>query len=330
MPKRTNLFQEVVEIIHRHMAGDAEVEASAMLPSRSTGALREVDVVIRGKQAGHETLVSVEAVSSRSRKANREWVDRMLGKHDDLPTNKLVLVSEKGFTKDARERALAAGAVPLAPEDLEGDNPESAVIKALPALWPKVVTLKPEELGVKFADDDAPTTGWEIDPPIVVLDDSRVVGNLWEFVKLAYHENWVDLMQQIGVADVTEDETRSFRLHMEGQGGEDVAINLDDRPHPIYLLNANGRAYSLTWIEAKGTLEIRPSKIPLKAARLGEVEMNFAFGEGQVAGRDALLVLTEGSGGKATLTLRIRPIDQPSDSDADWPEEEGARRGPGQ
>jgi hypothetical protein len=72
VPKRTNLFQEVVEILHRHMAGDATVESSAMLPSRSTGALREVDVVIRAKQAGHEVIVSVEAMS-RSRKADRTW-----------------------------------------------------------------------------------------------------------------------------------------------------------------------------------------------------------------------------------------------------------------
>jgi hypothetical protein len=75
VPKRTNLFQEVVEILHRHMAGDATVEASAMLPSRSTGALREVDAVIRAKQAGHEVIVSVEAMA-KSRKADRTWVDR--------------------------------------------------------------------------------------------------------------------------------------------------------------------------------------------------------------------------------------------------------------
>jgi hypothetical protein len=107
VPKRTNLFQEVVEILHRHMAVDATVEASALLTSRGTGTLREVDVVIRAKQAGHEVIVSVEAMA-RSRKADRKWVDEMVGKHADLPTSKLVLVSEKGFTKDARARELIA------------------------------------------------------------------------------------------------------------------------------------------------------------------------------------------------------------------------------
>ena len=121
MPKRTNLFQEVVEVLHRHMAGDATVEASAMRPSQSTGALREVDVVIRAKQAGHDVIVSVEAMA-RSRKADRTWVDSMVGKHADLPTNKLVLVSQRGFTEDARAAALARNAVPLAPEDLPSSN----------------------------------------------------------------------------------------------------------------------------------------------------------------------------------------------------------------
>lgn len=135
MPKRRNLFQEVVEILHRHMAGDATVEASAMLPSQSTGALREVDVVIRAKQAGHDVIVSVEAMA-RSRKADRTWVDSMVGKHADLPTSKLVLVSQRGFTEDARAAALARNAVPLAPEDLPSSNRDRDVLKAVPALWP--------------------------------------------------------------------------------------------------------------------------------------------------------------------------------------------------
>ena len=106
-----------------------------MLPSRSTGAPREVDVVIRSNQSGYEVVVSVEAIA-RSRKANREWVDQMVGKHADLPTSKLALVSEKGFTKDARAAALANHAVPLAPEDLAGKDGARKVVKAIPSLWP--------------------------------------------------------------------------------------------------------------------------------------------------------------------------------------------------
>ena len=172
MPKRTNLFQEVAEITHRHMAAGATVESPAFLQSKSTGADREVDVVISGKQAGHDVIVSVEAMA-RSRKADRKWVDEMVGKHADLPTSKLVLVSEKGFTKDARAAAIANNAVPLAPKDLS-DDPESGVIGALVTLWPKVVAFTAESVGVNFAED-APKDGWA-DPPLVGLDDGLVLG----------------------------------------------------------------------------------------------------------------------------------------------------------
>lgn len=142
MPKRTNLLQEVVEIIHRHLAEDGQVAASAVLEGRSTGAPREVDVVIRANQAGHEVLASIEAIARR-RKADRLWVDAMLGKHADLPTDKLVLVSESGFSEDARTAATRAGALPIAPEDLLDDD---GTLRSIPALIPKVVTF-PDSTG---------------------------------------------------------------------------------------------------------------------------------------------------------------------------------------
>lgn len=124
MPKRTNLFQEVVEIIHEHMAGDATVEPSAMLRNKRTG--YEVDVVLRSRSAGYEIVISVEAMG-RSRPASVEWVEQMVYKHKDLPTSKLVLVAEKGFSPQARALAEAEGVAALAPEDLRTATP--------PAKW---------------------------------------------------------------------------------------------------------------------------------------------------------------------------------------------------
>jgi hypothetical protein len=50
-------------------------------------------------------------VACRPRCRPRRGVDsltvEMVGKHGDLPTSKLVLVSEKGFTKDARAVAFS-------------------------------------------------------------------------------------------------------------------------------------------------------------------------------------------------------------------------------
>lgn len=122
MPKRTNLFQQVVAILQEHAAPGAEVTESALLTNRVTGVEREVDVVIATTVAGYEILVGVEGTAT-GRKASTPWVESMLGKHEDLPTAKLVLVSEAGFYEPARKAALAKGALPLSPTDLDPTIP---------------------------------------------------------------------------------------------------------------------------------------------------------------------------------------------------------------
>jgi hypothetical protein len=305
VPKRTNLFQEVVEILHRHMAGDATVEASAMLPSQSTGALREVDVVIRAKQAGHDVIVSVEAMA-RSRKADRTWVDSMVGKHADLPTSKLVLVSQRGFTKDARAAALANNAVPLAPEDLPSSDRDGDVVKAVPALWPKVVSFTVEELGVTFTDDGVPAGGWGETAPTVFVDEG-VLGDLMEVTQRLYGANFESLIDQIGLADRTEDSVERFTFVVEPKEGDELQLEIDGVKKTLFLLNENGVGYSLRRITAVGKGEIKVSKIPLTHGRLGDWNVNFGYGEGKFGDQDALLVVSERDEGGGLLTVRVRP-----------------------
>lgn len=106
MPRRTNTFQQVVAIVERHMADGATVEESAMVTPIRGGDPREVDVLVSAKAGGHEVLGGVEACRW-ARKADVGWVERMKAKHDDLPTNKLVLYSGSGFTKNALAKAMA-------------------------------------------------------------------------------------------------------------------------------------------------------------------------------------------------------------------------------
>ena len=164
--------------------------------------------MIRAKQAGHEVIVSVEAMA-RSRKADRQWVDEMVGKHADLPTSKLVLVSQRGFTQDARAAALAKNAIPLAPEDLPSSDRDRDVIKAVPALWPKFVSFTIEELGVNFTDEGVPTDGWGETAPTVFVDEG-VLGDLMEVTRRLYGANFEELTKQIGLADRTEDSVERF------------------------------------------------------------------------------------------------------------------------
>jgi hypothetical protein len=66
VPKRTNLFQQVVSVIYEHLADGASIEESAMLPNRLTGKKREV-----GSARARERL---HGPSSRPRA--RVFVDR--------------------------------------------------------------------------------------------------------------------------------------------------------------------------------------------------------------------------------------------------------------
>lgn len=308
MPQRTNLFQEVVEILHRHMAGDAMVEASAMLPSRSTGALREVDVAIRAKQAGHEVIVSVEAVD-RSRKADRPWVDSMVGKHADLPTSKLVLVAQKGFTRDARAAALAQNAVPLAPEDLPSTDRDGAVIRAVPALWPKFVSFSIDRLDVNFTDEGVPTDGWGDTYPTVFVDEGTLC-DLMELMQRLYKARFPELMDQIDLANKAEDSVEQWMLVIVPVEGDELQLPIDGELKTLFVLNENGMGYSLRRIRAYGKAEIKVSEIPLTHGRLGDLSVNFGYGEGKVAGRDALLVISERDEGGGQLTIRTRPLDE--------------------
>lgn len=210
MPKRTNLFQDVVEIIHRHMASGAVVEPSAMLPSRSTGEPREVDVVVRSKVAGHEVIVSVEAVG-RSRKADRTWVDQMAGKHADLPTSRLVLVSEKGFTRDARAAATAASIVTVAPQDITDQALGFRIVNTASSLWPKNVKFTPRRYGVRFVKGTR-SSPWPGGSAEVCSQDGTVIAASVEtFVTALYKRRWKELVTE-HLRDIVENVNRSGLL----------------------------------------------------------------------------------------------------------------------
>lgn len=118
MPARSNAFQKLVFLLQSQLACGESVVESVGLRDKVTGGVRETDIRIEGELAGHPVGVSVECVDWK-RRATVDWVDRMLGKHATLPTDKLVLVSRSGFTRQARDKAATAGCVALALEEAE-------------------------------------------------------------------------------------------------------------------------------------------------------------------------------------------------------------------
>jgi hypothetical protein len=301
MPRRTNLFQNVVAIIQRHMADDAVVEESAMLVDRVTDEEREVDVVIRATPAGHPVAVGVEASSTR-RPASVTWVDEMVGKHAHLPTDKLVLVSESGFTAAARKKAEVAGVIALAPEDLPEGDPAFTIVNRLRSLWPKVLSLTPEKIGMRVLrrGDDPPYVAPELADFPVFLDDGYALGTLEGVVRSTITANIEKIFEQIGLRDIEDDLDRFFSLEI----GPSWRVEVDGEKRSICVRVATDppELRPIDALQVLGRAEIRVSEIPLKHGRLGDVR--YAYGEGSVLGADdSLVVVTEDEGG-GKLTIR--------------------------
>lgn len=304
MPKRTNLFQEVVEIIHRHMAGDLPVESPAMLRHKVTGKNREVDVVIRSNVAGQEVVVAVEA-TAKGRAADVQWVEQMLEKHHHLPTNKLVLVSESGFTPDGRSLAEAGGAVPLAPEDMAEGDPAYRM-NNLRAIWPKTVALTPERARVWVRRPDGKVVWFKAPADLWVFsEEGGKVGTLVDCLMGYIHANFPKIMEDIGLADIAEDRDQHFELSL----GPPVSIKVEGRAVALCAQDetppAGPELHPIERIHAVGRAVIEVARVDLTHRRLGDI--SFAYGEARLGEKPALLVVSEGDAG-GTATLRLRDV----------------------
>jgi len=140
MPRRSNAFQRVTALLHAQLSVGATVTESEMIPDARTGELREVDITVRSEVSGYPVLVGIECADYR-RRATVQWVETMLGKHADLPTDKLVLVASGGFSKQALRKAEACGAICLSLKDAE--NVEwTAIVGKLPVAHLDIVNHK--------------------------------------------------------------------------------------------------------------------------------------------------------------------------------------------
>lgn len=301
MPKRTNLFQEVVAIVHRHMAGDAEVEESALLPHSITGDLREVDVVIRSQVGGYEVVVGIEATAA-GRAADVGWVEQLVKKHEGLPTHKLILVAQEGFTDQARALAEHHLAVALSPQNLDSEQDrDAAVIRRLPTLWPKLIALTPETVLVHLEDPNGNELKFRAATDhLVFLDDGTQLGTIHEALMTNIRAQMETIADQIGLADIAESMDRYFKLHMapwkvRHDGVErHLCVRFDEAQPP--------ELHPITELEVIGKARIEVQEVQFQHMKLGDVE--YGFGQGQLSGREALFVIT-GASETGALTVRL-------------------------
>jgi hypothetical protein len=161
-----------------------------------------------------------------------KWVEGLLRKHAALPTSKLILVSDSGFTQAARIKADVANAVPLAPEDLDAADPAFVVVNALSSLWPKQLSVSPEAATIVVRKPDGSCGRIRDVPPdaTLYLEDGRMFLPLAAFFNATYTANIEKVHEMIGLAQMTEDLDRFFVF-----GIGPVIVKEDGEQRHVYL-----------------------------------------------------------------------------------------------
>lgn len=306
MPKRTNLFQEVVSLLQTILAADASVEESAELIDLQTGAKREVDVCIFSEIAGHAVTISIEC-RDHARAQDVTWVEQELSKHSRLQTSLLVLVSRSGFTKEAYELAKRASVKLVVP----GPLPESfaaEVQELLSTLWVKTLTVRPTKMVVTV---DA-TQAWPEER--ISLDADHAFFN-HEGIDVAHALQLVqDLTKEVMASefegtmrDATgEEKFATFGFERPEPNSEiDLFVKRDDVDPPVL------RRVRRIDVTADAQVEVIPMDM-----RLGELDgAPYAYGSATSTTHEFLAVTTNmeqhNPAPQGTFAARVKPLGAP-------------------
>lgn len=82
----------------------ASIKSPDFLPDVDTGEMREVDAVMRVNAGSTSVLVAFEC-RKRSVPQDVTWIEQLIAKRQSLKLDKLIAVSEKGFTAAAKTKA---------------------------------------------------------------------------------------------------------------------------------------------------------------------------------------------------------------------------------
>lgn len=307
MPKRSNLFQQVITTVYEHIAGEAEIEHSAELINRATGKPREVDAVIRLRAAGHEALVKIE-VQDRSRPADSTDVERLLGKHQNLPPGTLVFVSEKGFYKPARELAIKEGIAPVAPEDLTSEDFAGAIVNSLPAIFPKGIALTPTDLVLVVETPDGKRLHVKDAPlDVQIFDISGLPhASAIELFAIVFDRNFRKVADDLGLADITEDLEQYFTMRFGSRtpGEKPWVFETAVGEMPMFVQWGEvdpPQLHKILFAEFRGKAKIAVATVELKHRKIdGQA---FSYGEAVYDGKPRIVVITENVAGEGKFTI---------------------------
>jgi hypothetical protein len=298
MPQRSTEFQKLVYLVRKHLSAAGSIVNESQYLLDSKGRKREVDVCIESTVDGIPVIVSIECTEGKA-KSTVEWVERMKGKHDDLPTNVLILYSRSGFTDWAKEKAETFRIRIVTLETLDEGSAER-LLNGANSLFCKSSAQTPTEVIVDLAAfGDLPTL--KLTFPMEVFSRVAIFNRSGQ--ELSTGGTLVNhlLRSPKALAEflrIAEDRHKNFNFRTtsvtEGAG------------NPIYLRQEGQASPALRLIESltiSGDVKIQTSPVPLKHGKLEDTTV--AWGTVPYEGKQALLVASQDKTGSTKASFDI-------------------------
>ncbi|MGQ0605037.1 MAG: hypothetical protein ACT4QE_25435 [Anaerolineales bacterium] len=263
---------------------------SAMLPNQVTGKPAEVDICIQTVIGEHTIVISVEC-RDHKRRADIQWIEQMKTKHEHLPTNKLVLVSRKGFTRAAVALATHYNIEYLVLEEMDTKSVR-ALFDDTNSFFARTLTLMPTK--VKFqvvAIETFPSEVVRVAPDNTVFhSDGRPISTAMELTEKLLNSEAVitRLLQEATV------EHKYFFVKWQNPLAHSIRTPCLQKIEPkLYV--------PIEAIHIEGTCHVEVSEFPIRQAALGKIKI--AWGTGTLWGQDTTVLATEDSKGVKKMSL---------------------------
>lgn len=237
-----------------------------MLTNIQTGSQVEVDIVIEAEMATIPMIVGIECTAV-ARTATVEWVREMYGKHQALPTDKLVLVSESGYSSEAEKQAQAYGVEAISLQEAVSfdwaqminqlvNNPNLRIAKFQPIVDSWSIKFDPtEKARMTEKGQFSFNAGSEI-----VSTEGEVLGTVQLLAEyMLRDQNTIEQIMRGWIKQRKEEFTLTWQAH-EGTQITDV----------------EGEQYLILAIILKGHCEVESMPVDFKAAAYGKTQVAYA------------------------------------------------------